>query len=126
MIRVSEYLTENGRIVMNYTFDSIEVMNLNKRDGRDFVDGHHDGSKVYVDSEAPTPRPAFTPTADKESIKADGVEVITITGLPEGICQIMIYGAVYDVWEQEGDIELTVNMPGKYTLRISQWNKRIE
>lgn len=121
MIRASEYLKENGKIVMNSTFDSIEVMNLNKSDTRDFVDGHHDGSKVYVNSGVPTPRPIFTLTADKKTIKANGQEHITINGLPEGICQAMIWGAVYDAWEQEGDIQLTVNMPGSYTLRISQW-----
>ena len=121
MMRVSEFITESGRIIMNSTFDSESAMDLNRKSGRDFIDGHHDGSKFYVNSNAITPRPTFTLTADKTSIAADGQEIITISGLPDGECQVMLWGSVNDQWTQEGDIQLTANIPGWYQIRVSQW-----
>ena len=74
----------------------------------------------YLDGEF-VERPTFALTVDKSSITADGHDVITISGLPDGACQVMLWGAVVDSWEQEGDIQLTANLPGNYQLRISQW-----
>jgi hypothetical protein len=94
---------------------------INKRQGFSYIDGEFGGTSFYVKENTVTPRPTFTLTADKTSIVADGQDVITISGLPEGECDVQLWGAVNDQWTQTGDIQLTANIPGAYQIRVSQW-----
>jgi hypothetical protein len=110
-----------GKILCVLTASTAELYEANKREGYFYIDGFADSRTSYVVDEALQPRPTFTLTADKTSIAADGQDVITISGLPEGDCQLNLCGPVSDLWTQTGDVELTVNMAGEYTLRVSQW-----
>ena len=121
MIEVTEYNAATGRIGLYWGFANQEMFDLNKKEGLDYIDGRYNGAEQYVVNSEIQPRPTFTPTADKTTIKADGVDVITISGLPSAMNEFRLDGPAYDAWEQMGDVQLTVNLPGTYTLRISQW-----
>jgi hypothetical protein len=121
MIEVTEYKIASGEFGLFWGFADEETFQLNKKDGYGYLAGRYNSKTQYVNQGFVVNRPAFTLSADKQSIAADGQDVITISGLPEGVCQVMLWGAVVDSWEQEGDIQLTANIPGAYQLRISQW-----
>lgn len=120
-MQVTRIQTATGMLVSNESYSEQIDFDLNQQDGTFCLDGWSDLQADYYDGTEIVPRPTFTPSADKESIKADGVEVITISGLPSAMNEFRLDGPAYDAWEQMGDVQLTVNLPGTYTLRISQW-----
>lgn len=121
MIEVTEYEISTGRILLVRGFPDQETLNLNLVDGHNFIEGYFNGGEMYFVDDQPVSRPTFTPIATKTLIEANGTDVLTITDLPTGECEIHLWGPASDSWAQDGDIKLTVNMPGAYTIRISQW-----
>ena len=109
-----------GRIVefMNFS-DQIDV-DLNTSEQFPLIEGHPSPTSYYSSGEF-VERPEFTPTKSKDSIQANGQDVLTITGVPKGECKIQLSGPVSDEWTQKGKIEITVDVPGAYSVRISQW-----
>lgn len=76
----------------------------------------------YVADAGIKDRPTFEPLADKASIASDGVEVLTITKLPRGTTSFELMGPVSDSWtETRFKTDLTINVPGHYKLKITQW-----
>ena len=111
---------KTGKQIEWITLSEVADYEINNSDEFPLIEGTASPTAYYLDGEF-VERPTFALTVDKSSITADGHDVITISGLPDGACQVMLWGAVVDSWEQEGDIQLTANLPGNYQLRISQW-----
>lgn len=122
MISLTEYIPATGKItrIMSATF--LESLNLNKRKGYGYFEGEAFSRTQYISNRLVVGRPIFVPVADKETISADGVDILAITGLPEGKTNVKLTGPVFDQWVETADtIELTVNMPGTYTIFLEQW-----
>jgi len=77
--------------------------------------------RYYIKDETLTERPSFSPTISPTSIPADGVSIVTILGFPADSI-LTISGPISETWtETETSTELTVNLPGKYKVRIENW-----
>lgn len=101
--------------------DSIFAMNKNA--DRDFIDGEFDGKIKYYDLSASPPvvkdRPVFTPVQDKKIIKADGADVLTVTGLPSGETKCKVVGPIMLTYsENSTKATITTNVAGAYRLRF--------
>lgn len=99
---------------------------INRSGDRDFVEGSFEKDSNYVDIKTVTKvvrvRPTFEPLADKSAICADGVDVLTVSQLPRGTTQLQLTGPVTDTWtETRQKTDLTINVPGRYKLKIAQW-----
>jgi hypothetical protein len=122
MISLTEYIPATGKItrIMSATF--LESLELNKREGYAYFEGEAYSRTQYISGGEIVDRPVFVPVADKQTISADGVDVITITGLPTGSTDIKLVGPVFDQWtDTEYTVELTVNMQGSYTISFEHW-----
>jgi hypothetical protein len=76
----------------------------------------------YVSNGLVMDRPTFEPLADKVMIDADGIDALTITKLPKGTTHLELFGPVSDSWtETRQKTDLTINVPGHYKLKITQW-----
>ena len=109
-----------GQIIAWLTYSEQIDVDLNDSEDFPLIEGHASPTAYYLENEF-VERPTFTLTADKTSIAADGQDVIAISGLPDGECDVQLWGAVNDQWTQTGDIQLTANIPGWYQIRVSQW-----
>lgn len=109
-----------GKIVEWLTFSEQVDVELNSSEDFPLIEGHASPTAYYLENEF-VERPTFTLIADKTTIAPDGSDVITITGVPTGDFDVLLSGAVSDSWTQSGDIEITVNLPGDYRLRVAQW-----
>ena len=82
------------------------------------VMGRHDTRTEYVDINGNVsktlPRPAQGTRQDKTHIKADGEDMMTLSGLPIP-CNISINGTAFDV--KDGLLEMTTLLPGDYVIR---------
>lgn len=126
MIIATPYNPQTGRISKPWYSSNPNTFELNASPEQQFIAGEFDGDIHYVDL-AVSPmlikdRPTFQPLADKSSIAANGVEVLTVTKLPKGTTQIELIGPVSDTWnETRQKTDFTINVPGHYKLKISQW-----
>jgi hypothetical protein len=70
----------------------------------------------YVTGGAVQPRETMAPTVDKNTITADGVDMVTITGLPA--CKIGITGplAMSPLDVTDGTVQFTANIRGDYVI----------
>lgn len=122
MIMVTECRKTDGRFGLILGFPDESTLELNRRDDIDFIDGEIDQSLFYMKNGALTERPAMAALADKTLIKADGLDVLKISGLPKGVTTFRLIGPVCDSWDEtEKQTDFTVNLPGNYRLFISQW-----
>ena len=63
-------------------------------------------------------RPVLSPIVSSETIKADGQELLSISGLPSPP-HVTVLGPISEEWQEESEVvELTVNIPGSYTVWI--------
>lgn len=70
------------------------------------------------------PEPESTPSLSASSVPADGVSVLTISSVPPG-ATVHISGPVEDEWvEESGSAEISVDVPGRYTLRVEKWPQK--
>jgi hypothetical protein len=119
---LSEYDPSSGKIIRSISGNTTELLEANRREGFNYSLGLHDGRYFYVKDGELTSRPEMNAVADKPSINADGLDVLTISGLPTGKSDVSLVGPIRDQWsETKRKIELTVNMAGTYRLFISQW-----
>lgn len=112
--------TSTGKIVEFMEFSEESDVALNASDDFAMIEGHPTPTSFYENG-AFFERPKFDVVANKESIQANGSDVLNVSVELNGMHQVSLLGPVCDEWEQEGSIELTVNLPGTYLLRISQW-----
>ena len=71
----------------------------------------------YIDeNEVIRDRPKMSPQTDKEVVAADGVDVVTISGLPTP-CVAEIGEQTVTV--EDGVLELTFDTPGDYLVKLS-------
>ncbi len=76
------------------------------------------GSTHYVLDGEIVERPILPTTPSSQSIVANGQEVLSVEGIPSSAIYVLD-GPVQDRWED--DNELTVDVPGRYTLYIDCW-----
>lgn len=75
----------------------------------------------YVASGRIKQRPIFKSKADKPSIKADGIDVLTVSTVVSGT-EVSLSGPVTDLWiEKNTSFSLTVNVPGNYLIQLRKW-----
>lgn len=90
------------------TFERIEVT--------DDVDASYD--KHYVLDQQLADRPTWTPIVSSDSIPADGVTAITVSGIPAPV-KVDLFGPASDSWSgAAGDVSVAVGLSGDYTLLI--------
>ena len=76
-------------------------------------DGHYILHGVVV------ARPTWTPIVSTALIPADGQTPITVDQIP-ATAAVEVLGPILDSWsESSGQIDLTVDIPGRYTIRVS-------
>lgn len=118
----TEYKLDTGEICMTFSFQDEESSLLNHREGYGYISGTFYGDSYYVKDGVATERPIMSVSADKSSINADGLDALTISGLPTGNSDISLIGPINDKWsEAERKIQITVNVAGTYRVFISQW-----
>lgn len=135
---VTYYDLVSGRIVGRLVSDDQALIALNQADGTGKVPGLYDERTHYFDVMTLTmiPRPVMDLQADKATIKADGIDLVTIEGLPFGPvghgvrqvpgavgAKVSVYGPVEDQWQQAlgGNVQLTADMPGEYHVIVECW-----
>jgi hypothetical protein len=122
----TEYNPKTGEIGFEWNCSNGSLFELNTNESRSFIDGVLNRDTQYLDITADPievrARPTFSATPDKTEISADGVEVMTISGLPKGVTKITIFGPValsYEETRQKATI--STNVAGAYRVRCSQW-----
>lgn len=122
MIVVTECRKIDGRLGLVLGFPDEATLELNRLEDIDFIEGKLDASLFYMKNGALTERPAMVALADKSSIKADGLDVLKVAGLPKGVTTFRLVGSVCDSWDETGkQTDFTVNLPGTYRLSIIQF-----
>lgn len=120
------YNPQTGELGLPWDLSCEENFELNRSATQEFIDGICKTDTQYVDvsktSHTLKDRPVFTPSADKAILLADGADVLTITKLPRGTTSFELLGPVMDSWtETRLKTDLTINVPGHYKLKITQW-----
>jgi hypothetical protein len=113
------YLTgQLGGVSVWYLPMMADLMDQNPEVG--FIPGSHDNQTHYVDvSGEPhvlVERPDMPLSIDKTTIIADGVDFLTISGIPAG-ARIYI-DRMIDAIATGEDVEITLDTEGVYKLRI--------
>jgi hypothetical protein len=83
-------------------------------------DGLLNSQTHYIANGEPTERPIMYVGADKDTIRADGVDCITITGIEEGAV-INVTGPVDGISTKKDDTDvltISATVPGTYYLSI--------
>lgn len=89
--------------------------------GETVREGTADPGSQYWDGTQLADRPPMPSSIDKLTAVADGVDVVTISGLPNPT-DVRITGPAFDAFEvTDGTLELTFDPPGKYTVRLSSF-----
>lgn len=122
----TEFNPNTGEIGQQWASSDLGFFALNTSGEREFLDGEYKRETHYVDiSLDPVEvkaRPSFTATADKTTIVANGSDVLTVSGLPEGSTRVAISGPITTAWiEDRNQITLTANIPGSYQIRFTQF-----
>jgi len=113
----TQYAARTGEILGVLTLpDRIEEFD---RHNVLLLDGATDGATQYIVNGVPTARPVQSSAADKQSIKADGSDTATITGIPVP-CAVHIDGPVVmqDIAVPDGSLTFTALVPGAYRIRV--------
>lgn len=78
-----------------------------------------DPATQRMDGTEVAPLPAMPGTPDKSAIAADGVDVCTISGLPNP-CAVEVTGPATNLVAliEDGSLELSVGGPGRYTVLL--------
>jgi len=85
------------------------------------VEGEANDVTQYVDTVTweVKDKPPLPAVLSKTTLAADGVDSITVSGLPVP-CQVVLDKVQYEV--PDGEFEFTVDLPGEYTLSIQVVN----
>lgn len=83
-----------------------------------------DGHYVSEGQVLTRPDPESAPVLSAADIPADGVSVLTVTGIPIGAL-VQVSGPVMDEWiEDSGSAELSVDVPGRYVIKVEKWPQK--
>jgi len=122
MILVTEFEIPSGRLILIRGFPDEATLDLNRQNGFDFIEGEHDPALFFVKEGVITERPLMDLTTDQSSIKADGLDILRVSGFPMGMTTCRLIGPVCEEWDESLDhTAFTVNVPGSYRLMISQF-----
>ena len=85
------------------------------QEGESWVDGHSNDLIHYVDGGLIVNRPTMPGTLDKPQILADGLDLATISNLPQP-CTVTFSDQTYLV--EDGEFAFTADIPGSYTVEV--------
>lgn len=94
--------------------------------GYGVFNGSFSGNTHYIHDDGetepePVPRPENPVVADKSSVTADGVEVLTLSNIPSGSV-VRVHGPVAsDTPVDDGTLELSTDTPGAYTVTVDSF-----
>ena len=97
-----------------------DQMEQNVEIGQGFIEvtAFIDDAENYVLAGVITPKPPVTASIDKTTIAPDGVDTVTVTGIPMG-SHVTIKGPVSQTGTiNDGVASITVNLPGTYVITI--------
>jgi hypothetical protein len=95
-----------------------EIMTLQCKQGEFFVYGEGNDTTQYITQGELTDKPMMPIVIDKLNCLADGVELITVTGIPVGAS--ITLGDLSAIAEDDS-LELSFDIPGSYPLSIQRW-----
>jgi len=111
------YDPKTGRIFSTVTV-SEDIAEHMQAQGEALIEGDGNDLEHFIDVSISPPkireRPKQTTRQDKTHIKADGEDMMTLSGLPIP-CNISINGTAFDV--KDGLLEMTTLLPGDYVIR---------
>lgn len=82
------------------------------------IEGSGSDTGHYVVSGAIVPRPTMPTSIDKTECLADGVDVVTISGVPNPT-DVRVSGPASEVMQvTDGALELTFDVPGRYRILL--------
>lgn len=106
------------------------MLRIQNRSGETALEGMADDATQYYDvrDKVLRQKPVIEPVIDKEYVVADGIDEISLSGLPVP-CVVHINGE--DIPVDDGSLELSIDQPGVYRVRVSakyhiQWRGKIE
>lgn len=121
MNTATEYHPATGKLGGVWMFSNPDNFAHNETEDKKFFPGEYDLRTQYVKEEKIADRPVFTVTLSSTSVSADGSSALTLSGFPEN-STLTIAGPVFDTWTETGTtVDLTVNIPGRYQVKIECW-----
>lgn len=115
-ITITEYEPLDGSLMGVWT---VEEETLDKIGIHYYVEGEHDSKNFFVeiDTEAHEvkPRPKQATKQNKTEIKADGIELVKFSKLPQP-CKVHVNSEKYQV--EDGVFEWGTRLPGVYVVRV--------
>lgn len=85
-----------------------------------------DHARQYVVDNEIVARPTFILAQNKTEIAANGVDILEVSGFPEG-ATLSLIGPVEDSWEADGTTqEITVNVSGTYSVVASKFPYQVQ
>lgn len=127
MIEVTEYEIATGKITAVLQASAIEYINANQKTGHAYVSGSISGDDFYFLNGEKTARPTMALVCNPTSIQANGADVVTVAGLPTGLSEVRVMGAVVDTWtEDNSSFELTTNVVGQFVVEVDHWPYKVE
>lgn len=129
MNRFITYEPSTGKILGSFSGEEIDadthMLNFPEGSAKIDVTGvptPPDLKKAYVDITGEEPRVlpkiGLPLAVSKETVTADGVDEVVISGIPEGL-EIQIDGIPYTI--TGGSLELSFSIPDTYLLTADQW-----
>lgn len=118
-----------GRIIRTGVCDA-SLVDLQAKQGEAVMPGTADATQNYVDVllQQVMLKPVLPAQADRVSLPADGVSVVTIAPLPVPT-EVTILGPILDIVSvTDGRLDLTFDTPGHYRITLSAFpyvNKEI-
>jgi hypothetical protein len=110
-----------GMVVLHYYGERPQIMdevhpNLTR------VTGHYDGDNIYFIAGVPTNRPPQLTQLNKDTLSADGVDTVNVTGTPTGtlsVCNLDTGDSL--VGDVTGTAQINSSFPGTIIVRITAW-----
>jgi hypothetical protein len=111
---------EKGEILRTISCPQSMISIQEIPEGGGYIEGARDGRFYYAVGGEPVLRPPMNPAFDKAQIAADGVEVITLSNLPDP-CQITYTGPTFRQLGEStgGEAQFNTDATGTHTVRIS-------
>ena len=124
----TKYNTLTGEIICSQTTpEAFPLDELGPQEA--YIIGWYEWQDYYVEDGIMTSRPANTASADKSTIVANGVEKLTITGIPDASHIAIVGPGVNETLEETHiageSLEITVDTPGDYTVHVNSFPAKL-
>lgn len=88
-------------------------------DGEHIMIGQCDDSTHYVAKENIVNKMPFRLTISGKVVVADGIDTITLSGIPKGSTLLVIGTNMTSYLVDDGEFEFSVDVPGPYTIKCA-------